>query len=72
MRDLQADAINFVAQKGWAPGNTLGLTSVAGLMEEFARLKLITAAQEAERRLHGFDTGDDGFGVEDAIRRLAR
>jgi hypothetical protein len=69
---LELAALEFVSAKGWKPGDVLGLTSVVGLMEQFAGMKLTEAAQKAAKLLDGYDTGDDGFGVEDAICSLYR
>lgn len=71
-KKLKARAVKFVTGKGWVPGSTLSLHSVTELMEQFAGMELTAAAQDAARILEGYDTGDDGFGVESIIRSRYR
>ena len=69
---LKAKAVEYLTGKGWKPGDNLGLHSVIELMEQFAGMMLTDAAQKSAKLLDGYDTGDDGFGVEDTIRRLSQ
>lgn len=71
-QQLKDKAVQFVTAKGWKPGNAVSLHSCTELMEQFAGMMLTEAAQKSAKLLDGYDTGDDGFGVEDAIRRLYR
>jgi hypothetical protein len=69
---LRRRAIDYLSDKGWKPGNKLGLHSVIELMEQFAGFEIDKAARTAAKLLDGYDTGDDGFAVEAAIREQQR
>lgn len=69
---LKRRAVEFLTGKGWLPGDTIGLHSATELMEQFAGMVLTEAAQKSAKLLEGYDTGDDGFGVEQAIRNFYR
>jgi hypothetical protein len=71
-QQLKAKAVEFLTGKGWKPGDTISLHSASELMEQFAGMMLTEAAQKAAKLLEGYDKGDDGFAVEDTIRRLYR
>lgn len=69
---LKSRAVEYLTSKGWKPGDNLGLHSAIELMEQFAGFELDKAARSSATLLMGYDEGDDGFGVEAAIRRQLR